>query len=207
MIHYRRFLSVLTLLALLPGTISTRALAHTSRTTSGTHCPSGALRDAALGVALAVPSGWQLLPPGRYLPNTLVFGTRSTSKSTYRLRLVIEPFALGSGANSGRAAAWMATKIIGAEGVRGATRFAVSYAGTRAVLVRGLSGGLRPSVTIVLARQGDAANPGNAYREEGIYRIIAPGRSLAPDQRQALASLRFIHRTGYFLPPVGGGGR
>ncbi len=144
------------------------------------------------GLALTVPPGWIQLPRGKFLPHTLAFGTRPTGLNYY-LRLVIAPFAVTSLGNDTHAARLTAGKLIQANRVPSARQTAVNYAGTRGVLVRGLPGGPGPAADIFLARNGH------------VYQIIAPGASLAPDQRRALASLRFIPRSGNFLPPVGGG--
>ncbi len=92
-----------------------------------------------------------------------------------------------------RNARMTADKVIRAERVTPATQTAVTYAGFPGVLVRGLPGDPGPAADIFLARNGH------------VYQIIAPGASLAPDQRRALASLRFIPRSGNFLPPAWGG--
>lgn len=132
------------------------------------------------------------LPPNKFPPHTLAFGTHPAAGLSYNLRLIIQPYAMTSIRDDTRAAKWLATKLIRAERVGSATQRPVSYGGSTGVLIKGLPGGPGPAVDIVLARQGN------------VYLIIAPGSSLAPDQRRALASLRFIPRTGNFLPPVGG---
>lgn len=192
MFRYRRLLSALTFAGILIGLPSAPALAGSSAQAPGAGCPSGTICDSTLGLALTVPPGWIQLPRGKFLPHTLAFGTRPTGLN-YHLRLVIAPFAITSSGNDTYAARLIAGKLIQANRVPTAKQTVVTYAGSRGVLVRGLPGGPGPSADIFLARNGH------------VYQIIAPGASLAPDQRQALASLRFIPRSGNFLPPVGGG--
>ncbi len=76
MFRYRRLLSALTFAAILIGVPSASALAGSSAQMPGARCPSGTVCDSTLGLALTVPSGWTQIPRGKFLPHTLVFGTR-----------------------------------------------------------------------------------------------------------------------------------
>lgn len=192
MFRYRRLLSALTFAGILVCLPSASALAKSSAQAPGARCPSGTVCDSTLGLALTVPPGWLQLPRGKFLPHTLAFGTRPTGFS-YHLRLVIAPFAVTSPGSDMRTARLVAGKLIRANRVPNAKQTAVTYAGSRGILVRGLPGDPGPAADIYLARNGN------------VYQIIAPGASLAPDQRRALATLRFIPRSGNFLPPTGGG--
>lgn len=189
--HPSRLLPVFTLLAaaVVPG--SNGALAGGIGRATTTKCPRETACDTTLGIALKPPHGWLLLPAAKFPPHTLAFGTLPGNGASYNLRLVIEPYALTSIGNDAEAAQWVATKVIRAERVGGTTQLRVRYAGTRGVLVRGLPSP-SPAADIFLAHHQD------------VYQIIAPGSALAPDQRRALASLRFIPRSGNFLPSVGG---
>jgi hypothetical protein len=107
----------------------------------------------------------------------------------YNIRLLIGPDGTTNDSNSTHAAATAADKLIA--GYRGhvhPTRYAVRYGSAPGVLIRGLPGSPGPDGIIILAHEG------------ALYSIIAPGPTLAPDQQQALGSLRFIARTGPFPP-------
>ncbi|HCF99136.1 MAG TPA: hypothetical protein DEV93_01165 [Chloroflexi bacterium] len=178
---------------LIAGVSTAAALAAAPAQARGTSCPCHSVCDATLGVSISPPVGWHLLPAGKYPSHTLAFRTGTPVGLSYHLRLVIEPYALTSIANDASAAKLVAQKLIQAERVSSVTRQTVRYGRSQGVLVRGLPGGPAPALDIILAHQKAA------------YLIIAPGSSLAADQRRALRTLRFIPRTGHFLPPVGGG--
>jgi hypothetical protein len=108
------------------------------------------------------------------------------------MRLIVEPYAQTTIANDAQAARHVAAKVISAERVSHVQSIPYTVGGSSGVLVRGLPGGPAPATDIFVAR--------HTY----VYLIIAPGSGLASDQRTALARLRFIPRSGDFLPPVGG---
>jgi hypothetical protein len=60
--------------------------------------------------------------------------------------------------------------------------------------------GMKVPVTRVPVRYG--GSPGVLAHAGAVYKILAPGKNLAPDQRKALGSLRFIPRVGPFPPAV-----
>lgn len=157
-------------------------------------CPAGTVCDRALGVALVPPSGWRQVPPGHWPPHTLVWYVEPSLGLDYNTRLLLGPNRTTHDSNDAHAAEVAANKLVA--GYRGhvhMTRYAVRYGSAPGVLIRGLPGGPGPDAFIILAHQG------------ALYSIIAPGATLAPDQRQALASLRFIPRVGPFPsanPPV-----
>lgn len=151
-------------------------------------CPPRTACDHALGVALVPPPGWQRVPPGHWPPHRLAWFSQPPLGLDYNIRLLIGPDGTTKNRNAAHAAAAVAQKLI--SGYRGLhpTRYAVRYGGAPGVLIRGLPGGPGPDAFIILAHQG------------ALYSIIAPGARLAPDQQQALASLRFIPRVGPFPP-------
>lgn len=191
MITYRRTLLIIPLL-LITSLLPTIALTNGAAASGRAGCPSGTVCDTALGIALTPARTWLRLPHGAYPPHTVGFATRPAGAVGYNVRLLIEPYALTSIRNDGRAAQLTATKLMRAEGATSVTQLSIRYGGSPGILLRDLPGSLTPSLDIIVAHQ------------KAVYLIIAPGASLAADQRHALATLSFIPRTGHFLPPVGG---
>ncbi|MGI8915055.1 MAG: hypothetical protein ACR2JY_14935 [Chloroflexota bacterium] len=149
--------------------------------------------DTALGIALALPSGWQQSAPGKSPPHELglIIPPANSAVTDSIIRLVIGSWGTTTDPDETRAAAAGMDRLLAGLGAlpRPITRLAVSYAGAPGVLVHGLPGGLSGATTaIILAHDGAA------------YKILAPGNALAPDQQQALDSLRFIPRVGHFPP-------
>jgi hypothetical protein len=152
--------------------------------------------DRALGVAITPAPGIQLLPPEKAAPGVfaLVIPPVPGHGLDYDVRLVIQPLETTRDRNDARAAAAGVERIVrDYPSHLTLSRQAVRYGGAPGILVRGLPGTPRPAIVIVLVHAG------------AVYRITAPGVKLAPDQRQMLASLRFIPRAGAFPlanPPV-----
>lgn len=179
----------------LPGDIASVAVSTAvggSPTPGATPAASGACRagevcDAQLGVALTPPAGWEVAPPGHYPPGELVFWrTPAPGQANADQRLSIS--ALGTTADRDDA---QAANVAAEREIRQSnasvpiSRQQVRYGGAAGVLLRGMpSNG--PVAAIILARAG------------ALYRILAPGNALAPDQQQALQSLRFLPRVGPF---------
>lgn len=155
---------------------------------SGTNgCPSRAVCDHALGVALTSPPGWRRVPPGHFPPHTLVWYVEPPLGLDYNVRLLLGPDGTTRDRNDVHAAAMAADKLIaGYHGHVHATQYAVRFGSAPGVLIRGLPGCCGPEAITILAHHG------------ALYSIIAPGKTLGPDQRAALASLRFIPRQGAF---------
>ncbi len=175
-------LAVLAVAVCLPN----RAVAGGPAPSDATGCPSGAVCDSSLGVALVPPAGWQLIPSGHYPPHVLVWFAEPPLGLDYNVRLLIGPDGTTSDRDDTRAAATDATRLVSGYRSIHPTRYPVHYGGAPGVLVRGLPGGPGPDAFIILAHHG------------ALYSIVAPGATLAPDQRQALASLRFIPSIGPF---------
>jgi len=175
--------------AVLPGQVRAADTPHTPRVVS---CPAGTVCDAALGVALPLPVGWAR---DNYPAGTLEFSARPTAGATYRVvRLNIASWGTTSDRDDAHvAAAGMDALIRETNSARSFTRVPVHFLGASGVLVSGLPSSPGPVTAIILARAGVA------------YKILAPGTTLAPDQRQALDTLRFIPRVGPF-PPANGVG-
>lgn len=189
-----RPLSALTLAAALAGAAVLSAQAHaagapyTSRVVS---CPAGTVCDAALGVALPLPASWTR---DNYPTGILEFSARPTSAAYRVVRLNIASWGTTSDRDDARvAAAGMDALIRSTNSARSFAHVPVHFLGASGVLVSGLPGATGPVTAIILAHSGVA------------YKILAPGATLAPDQRQALDSLRFIPRVGPF-PPANGVG-
>ncbi|MGH2443546.1 MAG: hypothetical protein ACRDFX_10340 [Chloroflexota bacterium] len=167
--------------------IASGAFAGGEPPTAAGGCPTGAVCDHALGIALVPSPGWQLVPPGHFPPHVLSWFVQPPLGLDYNIRLLIGPDGITTDHNDGRAANAAAAKLI--SGYRGVhiDMHRVHYAGTSGVLMRGLPGGSGTSAAfIILAHRG------------ALYSIIAPGSTLGFDQDEALASLRFIPRSGPF---------
>jgi len=175
--------------AVLPGHARAAGAPHIPRVVS---CPAGTVCDASLGVALPLPAGWTR---DNYPAGALEFSARPTAGATYRVvRLNIASWGTTSDRDDARvAAAGMDALIRETNSARSFARVPVHILGAAGVLVSGLPGSPGSVTAIILARAG------------GAYKILAPGATLAPDQRQALDSLRFIPRVGPF-PPANGVG-
>lgn len=137
-------------------------------------------------MALVPPAGWHPLPASNFPPHTLTWFARPVVGPDYNIRLLIRSDGTTSDLNDAWAAITAANMLV--SGYRGihTTRYPVSYGGAPGLLIRGLPGGPDPDAFIMLAHHG------------ALYSVIAPGARLAADQRQALASLRFIQRVGPF---------
>jgi hypothetical protein len=154
---------------------------------TGGGCPPATVCDRALGVALTPPSGWHGVPPGHFSPHILAWFKEPSLGLDYNIRLLIGPDGTTIDNNDARAAVTAADELIaGYLGHVHPTRYPVRYGSAPGVLIRGLPGSPGPDAIIILAHEG------------ALYSIIAPGPTLAPDQHQALASLRFIARIGSF---------
>jgi hypothetical protein len=166
---------------------------------TGVACPPGTDCDHALGVALIPPHGWQRLPAGSFPPPALAWFVGPPQGAVNHIRLIIRSGGRTSDRVDAHAATNAAIRLIAGYVTRvSVTRVPVEYGSAQGVLIRGLPGSPGPYAFILLAHLG------------ALYSIIAPGSHLASDQRQALASLRFIARVGPFPganppPPFGSG--
>lgn len=151
-------------------------------------CPAGRFCDPHLGISLRLPPGWSVVGTKQLAgSNQVAFAAPGGTGLSYNLRLIARAFAVTSITNSKRSASRVATKLIKAERTPEPFQSPVHYAGTFGLLISGLPGGETPALDVILARH------------QFVYQLILPGRKLAPDQRAALRSLRFISRTGPFL--------
>ena len=153
-------------------------------------CPPDVARNSALGVALTLPPGWQEAAPGKFPPGELGLQIpASPGRPDNDGRLAIASWGTTTDRDDARAAAAGMNRLL--KGMKApVTRVPVRYGGAPGVLVRGLPIPPAGVTAIVLAHAG------------AVYKILAPGKNLAPDRRQALASLRFIPRVGPFPPAV-----
>jgi hypothetical protein len=158
----------------------------------GSGCRAPVVCSNTLGIAITRQPGWSLLPARTAPPGSLTLGY-FTAGPTYNVRLIIQPYALTPVTNDARAAKLVAGKLIAAERAVNAGESAVFYGGHPGVLIRGLARP-GPALDIVLAHRG------------AVYLIVAPtaGAFPDPDQQRALQSLRFIPRSGNFIPPAHG---
>jgi len=180
----------------IPAPTSTMVAATSAATAEATsqptviaiQCGDRTICDTALGVALTMPTEWQQADPRKNPPGELDFiiPPSPSGPANPDLRLVIRPYGITADMDDARAASAAADAETRAAGAAGTiTRIPVRYAGTPGVLLRGVpSNG--PVAEILLAHAG------------AVYRILASGNELAPDQREALDSLRFIQRRGSF---------
>jgi hypothetical protein len=149
--------------------------------------------NRAIGVALRLPRGWTVAPPGHFPFNNLALVTIIPGRQDMDLHMGIEPF----GTTTARDA--LAAAEAGADATTQGvtlplTRTTTSVGGLPAVRLRGLPGAPDFGQEIVVAHGG------LLY---GIYTFDNSRQALTPGQRQALASLRFIPRTGPALRPYG----
>jgi hypothetical protein len=149
--------------------------------------------NTAIGVAVRLPRGWTVAPPGHFPFNNLALVTIVPGRQDMDLHMGIEPF----GTTTARDA--LAAAEAGAEAaLQGVTipviRTAMIVAGVPAVRLRGLPGAPDFGQEIVVAHGG------LLY---GIYTFDNSRTALTPAQRLALASLHFIPRTGPALRPYG----
>ncbi len=143
------------------------------------------LYDANLGMAVTPSSGWQINAPNREDAHEIDFVIPAPNGIDADDRLIIRPWGTTGGADDRRAAAAGMNRLAAGFRMHVALQ-PVEYDGAPGFLTQSLPPTPGPATDIVLAHAG------------AVYLIIAPGRRLAPDQRQALASLRFIHRVGPF---------
>ena len=153
-------------------------------------CPWDVARNSALGVALTLPPRWQEAAPGTFPPGELGLQIPvPPGRPDNDERLNIASWGTTTDRDDARAAAAGMNRLLKGMNAR-VTRVPVRYGGAPGVQVRGLPIPPAGVTAIVLAHAG------------AVYKILAPGKNLAPDQRQALASLRFIPRVGPFPPTV-----
>jgi hypothetical protein len=155
--------------------------------------PGPYVSDEALGVALALPAGWQQNAPGKQPSHELdlVVPPAQPGAGDSSLRLVIGSWGTTTDPDAARAASAGMDRLLAGLGALPAPvmRTPVNYGGAPGVMVHGLPGGLSgPTTAIILAHDG------------ALYKILAPGAALAPDQQYALESLVFIPRVGPFPP-------
>lgn len=159
-------------------------------------CPAETVRNSALGVTLPLPPGWRdygfnlSAPGGLFVADPAVHNGKG-----YPLGIGIGPLGTTSDHDDAHAAATAAERAT--HGIPfTVTRRPLTIGGAPAILLAPMPG-QGPTVGIVLAHHG--------Y----LYWVIAftnqDGDPLRPDQRQALASLRFIPHVGPFptatVPP------
>jgi len=159
-------------------------------------CPAETVRNSALGVTLTLPPGWRdygfnlSAPGGLFVADPAVHNGKG-----YPLGIGIGPLGTTSDHDDAHAAATAAERAT--HGIPfTVTRRPLTIGGAPAILLAPMPG-QGPTVGIVLAHHG--------Y----LYWVIAftnqDGDPLRPDQRQALASLRFIPHVGPFptatVPP------
>jgi len=147
--------------------------------------------DSALGIAVAPAPGVREAAPGKFSSHEIALIRPEKGKVTSDLRLDIASWGTTKDRNDTRAAAAGMNRLV--HGLVRKARAAVigravRYGGAPGMLALGLPGGLGPVTAIVLAHAG------------AVYKILAPGRSLATDQLRMLSSLRFIPRVGAFPP-------
>ena len=154
------------------------------------NCSGRVVCEHTLGIALTRPPGWYRIPSHKVAPHEIDLALPGTGVDS-DLRLVVRAFAFTSFTRSKESARLAARKLIAAERATSVTQVAARYAGSAAIVLRGLPGP-GPATDILLAR--------GHY----VYLVIAPGRVMATDQRAALHSLHFIPRVGRFPGNVSG---
>lgn len=148
-------------------------------------CSQRTVCDHALGLALTLPTGVVEIGPGQRPPHEIELVTLPGQGRASSFRLDIASWGTTTDMNDNRAATAGMQRLLRAERQR-ARLTTVHYAGTSGLLAPGLHSSPAEVTAIVFAHAG------------AVYKILAPGSVLAPDQRQMLASLRFIPRVGPF---------
>jgi hypothetical protein len=141
-------------------------------------------------VAVALPAGWQQNAPRKQPPHELdlIIPSANPGAGDSSIRLVIGSWGTTTDLDDARAASAGMDRLLAGLGNLPA-RSTVNYGGAPGVMVHGLPGGLSgPTTAIILAHDG------------ALYKILAPGNALAPDQQYALESLVFVPRVGPFPP-------
>ncbi len=149
--------------------------------------PAPAICDRRLGLALTVPAGWSVAPRDKFPPGVLAFWTLTGSQEPPQ-DLVVEAVGLATACSDAQAATAVADALDETTHTSFPTPRRLHHvAGAPAIFLSGVPSP-QPSVQIVAAHHG------------AVYQLIFPGaaHTLKPDQRQALASLRFIPRSGPF---------
>ncbi len=190
--HVRSFLALSAVLALgaagPPRALTARA-APPAPAPAVVTCPALATCDTALGVSVVPPAGWSAAPAGQYTPGALTFVRAMTSSLGGKLRLSVQPLGTITTSNAVTAAMAAADALVArSNGSLPVTRTMVTVGGVPAVALQGLPG-QQPTLQTVVAYGG------------ATYDIVTfGGATLQPDQRAALATLRFIPRVGPFPP-------
>lgn len=158
----------------------------TMRGTVGVSCPPKTVCDPKLGVALVLPPHWRKGIRGKYPPDQLTLIIPASSHQPDDVeRLNIASWGITTDPNAARVATNGMNRLLHGLNIHVA-RIWVHYGGALGIMVHGLPGGATVVTGIILVHSG------------AVYKILAPGVRLAADQRQALASLRFIPRKGRF---------
>lgn len=138
-----------------------------------------AVTDSRIGVSLVLPAGWQKLRRAKDAPLGMTLAKKASRGRRAQTRMSIEVLGtmrIGSQTAIARSFACGLTRGYARLQVQ---RTQVHYAGTTGIMLRGMPG-TRPTVQIVLASHAL------------VYNIVADGKSLASDQRAALAGMKFI---------------
>lgn len=150
-------------------------------------CPKRTVCDHALGLALTLPPDLVEIGPGQRPPHEIELVTVPSHGRGSNFRLDIASWGTTTGVDDTRAAAAGMQRLLRAERQR-ARLLPVNYGGAEGLLASGLHSSPTEATAIILAH------------EEAVYKILAPGSALGPDQRQVLTTLRFIPRVGPFPP-------
>jgi len=157
--------------------------------------PAPVACDRTLGVALTVPRGWSVVPPGKLQSGTLAFWTLTPGTQEPPLRLVIAPIGLATSCGDAQAARAVADAMIRASNSpRPIMSVPGAIGGAPAVTLNGLPGAPDYSSEIVVAHDG-AVYSISTFGSGG---SLGGSPTLTSDQRAALSSLRFIARSGPF---------
>jgi hypothetical protein len=172
------------------GSMSGEVRADTSalHPTNNSSCPRGTVCDRALGVSLVPAAGVHQALPGKYPPHELVLQKRLTPVND-AVRLALMSSGTTRDANGSRAAENGMERLLRGTGRKGTFHCVeVHYGGASGCLVYNVPSSPSAIVAVVLCSH------------QFLYKILAPGSRLSPDQSQMLRSLRFIPRAGHFPP-------
>lgn len=152
-------------------------------------CPARMVCNRALGIALVPAPGDFGIPPG-HVPRYELGMVRRENQANFNQRLDITSWGTWRKKRAAVAASAGMDRLLRGLRPHSVPR-KVRYGGDPGVLVRILATGPGPETAIILAHDGS------------LYKILAPGAHRARDQRQMLATLRFITRVGPFPPSNG----
>lgn len=149
-------------------------------------CPTGFFCQTVLGVAVRPPAGDRPGMSSINVPTHLAVISAKSGPGNYHLRLDIGPWGkVGRHQSAERAAYWGMRRLLAHERVKRSLRH-VTFNRAVGYLALHVPSPAGSSTSLVLAYQGR------------VYKVVAPGKRLAPDQLAMLRSIKFLPLPGAF---------